>query len=193
MQGDVEAVQHVQRVTRFGGDHLQVGLPHVAANKAQPADHLGSQRRQTPTQRGLRPTPPHPQQPPTVTINLVNDGQKVSRPHTLAPVDLVQPDGLNSLQFPVRQTPSHKPFHRTINGLPTGLKSLRRLSPRQPPCPPRQKSHHRRGDGPLAFAPGNMLHHHPVLGTFHSPGRIPKPGHNPPQRHKSHQRSGNRS
>ena len=184
MQGDVEAVQHVQRVAHLGGDHLQVGLPHVAANKTQPADHLGSQRRQTPPQRGLGAPAPYPQQPPTMTVDLVDHGQEASRPFAPGPVEVVHPDGLNSLQFPVRQTPLHKPLHRTINGLPTGLENLRRLSPRQPPRPPGQQAHHRRGDGPLAFGPGNMLHHDPVLGTIDPPRSVEEMALEAPHRRK---------
>ena len=32
MRGDVEAIQHMQRLAGFGGDNIQVRLPHVAAN-----------------------------------------------------------------------------------------------------------------------------------------------------------------
>src|ERR1022692_4317869 len=52
------------------------------------------------------------------------------------------------------------------------------------PRPAGQEPHHRRGDRPLALAPGNMLPHHPMLGTLYPPGRIPKPSHNPPHRHE---------
>ena len=36
MAGDVEAVQHMQGLTRLRRNHLQIGLPHITANKLQP-------------------------------------------------------------------------------------------------------------------------------------------------------------
>ena len=48
----------------LGGDHLQVRPPHVAAHKAQPADHRRPQRRQAPAQGGLRA----PSCPPTTAV-----------------------------------------------------------------------------------------------------------------------------
>ena len=76
----------------------------------------------------------------------------------------------------------HDPFHRTINAFPTGLENLRRLPPTQSSRPASQKTHHGRCQRMLAFIPGNMLHHHAVLGTFHPPRRIAKIHPNPPQR-----------
>src|ERR1035438_3608058 len=67
---------------------------------------------------------------------------------------------------------------------PTGLKCPRGLAPRQMPRPTGQKSHHRRGHGPLALTPGDMLHHHPVLGTFYPARRIEEPSDDSPQRYK---------
>ena len=84
----------------------------------------------------------------------------------------------------MRQTPLHKPFHRTIDAIPTGLKGSRRLSPGQPPCPARQKSHHRQGDRSFALAPGKVFHHHSMRRTFHSPRLIQKVGLDAPQWHE---------
>ena len=41
---DVEAVENVQRLRQFGGDHLQIWLPHVAANEFDPIGKLCIQR-----------------------------------------------------------------------------------------------------------------------------------------------------
>lgn len=50
MGDDVETVQDVKGVSDAFPDHLQVGLPHVAADKLQAGDHFGTQGIQT----GLR-------------------------------------------------------------------------------------------------------------------------------------------
>src|SRR6516225_1803303 len=72
--GDMEAVQYMQCVSGLSGDHLQVGLPHVAAHKTQSLDDLWPQRLQSPPQRSLRTSTPHPQQAPAVCVDLVDDG-----------------------------------------------------------------------------------------------------------------------
>jgi hypothetical protein len=74
-----------------------------------------------------------------MAIDLVDDRQKLVRSLALAPVDLVHPDGLALVELSLFQPPTHKPFHRAVDGLPTGVKYLRRLPPRQSPPPPRQK------------------------------------------------------
>src|SRR5579872_347290 len=99
-------------------------------------------------------------------------------------MDLIHADGLDSLELAMRQTPLHKPLHRAIHRFPACLKHLGGLAPTQPPRPPRQESHHGAGDGALAFAPGNVLHHHTMLATLHAPGSIEKAGWNSPERHK---------
>jgi hypothetical protein len=54
----------------------------------------------------------------------------------------------------------------------------------RPPRPARQKYHHGAGDRTFSHAPGYVLHHHPVFGTLHSPGRVAKAVREAPQRHK---------
>src|SRR3974390_2939412 len=179
----MEAIQDVQRLSGLGRHHFQVGLPHIAAYETQPPHHLRPQRLQPPPQRPLRPPLADPQQAPTVRVDLVDHGQEVARPQAVAPVDLVHAHRLHPLQFAVRQAPLHKPLHRPVHGLPTGLKHLGGLPPTQSPPPARQKAHHRRRQGPLPLAPRHLLHYHPVLGTFHPPGRIEEIDRNPPQRH----------
>ena len=67
--------------------------------------------------------------PPTASagmpVDLVDDGQKIVRPQAMAPMNLVHSDRLDPAQFAVRQAPLHKPLHRTIDRLPTGLEGAR--------------------------------------------------------------------
>jgi hypothetical protein len=54
VHGDMEAIQHMQRLSRLGSKHVQIGLPHVATDEAQPLDQIWSQFLQAPPQRLLR-------------------------------------------------------------------------------------------------------------------------------------------
>ncbi len=174
----------MQRVAHSRGNHVQVRSPHVAAHKLHPTDHLLTQGCQAPAQGRLGAPLAHPQQPPTMTVNLVDHRQEIVRSFTPAPVNLVHSDGLDADQLSVRQAPFHKPFHRAINTFPTGAKGPRRLAPRQPPRPPRKKTHHGNRHRPLAIAPGHMFHHHPMLRALDPPGGVKEPYHQAPQRHK---------
>ena len=151
--------------------------------KRTPGTHPCTQRGQPAPQRPPRPSLAHPQQAPAVHVNLVEDGQEVVRTQAVAPVDLVDSQRPHSLQFAVSQAPLHKPFHRPIDRLPTGLKDLGRLSPTQPSPPAGQKAHHHRGQRTLPLVPRQVLDHHPMLGTFHPTRRVEKPGLDPPQGH----------
>src|SRR5258708_6379266 len=146
----MEAIQHMQRLSRLGGKNVEVGLPHVAADEAQPLDHLRSQRLQALPQRLLRTPLSDPQQPPTACVDLVNDGQEVVGLRSASPVNLVHPNRGDTVELAMLQPPLHEPLHRTIDRLPTGLKGLSRFPPAQPPCPASKKSHHGAGHWTLA-------------------------------------------
>ena len=79
MHRDVEAVQHVQRLAGFGGDDLQIRLPHVAANEAQPCTTSGPSAAR-PRRRWPACAVAHPQQAPAMTVDLINDRQETIRP-----------------------------------------------------------------------------------------------------------------
>src|SRR2546426_11419610 len=119
-----------------------------------------------------------------MTVNLVDHRQEIVRPLALAPVNLVHAERANVFQLAMRQAPLNKPLHRAIDAFPTGSKGPRRLSPRQPPRPTGQKAHHGEGDRPLAIAPGNLLDHHTLHRTLHSPRRVEEIGLDAPERHE---------
>jgi hypothetical protein len=47
-----------------------------------------------------------------------------------------------------------------------------------------EETHHGDGDRTLAVAPRNVLHHHSMFRAVDPPGRVEKPRHDAPQRHK---------
>src|SRR5271167_374613 len=184
MRGDMETIQHVYRLPGLGRDDVQIGLPHVATDKAQPLHYFRSQCLQSAPQRRLRPPFPDPQQTSARGVDLIDHGQKVVGPQPVAPMNLVHAQRFHSLQLAVGQAPLHEPFHRAIHRFPTGLEDLRRLSPTQSPRPAGQEAHHGAGHRTFAVTPGNLLHHHAMRGTLYSPRSVAKPGRDTPQRHK---------
>jgi hypothetical protein len=111
-----------------------------------------------------------------MAVDLVNDDQKIVRPFAFAPMQFVHADGPDAFELAMGQAPLHKPLHRTIHALPTGVEGPGRLPPRQSPCPAGKKAHQGDGDGPFALAPGNMLDHHSVSGALHPPRRMKEKG-----------------
>jgi hypothetical protein len=144
-------------------------------------DHFRPEGLQTAPQRGLRAPLAHPQQTPAAGVDLVDDGQEIVSPQAASPVNLVDSDGSDPAELPVLQAPLHKPLHRPEDRFPTGQEHTRRFPPTHPPRPTRQEGHHRAGQRTLAVAPRNVLDHHSMRGTFHSPRRVAKPGGDPPQ------------
>src|ERR1017187_8350061 len=98
MQGDVETIQHVQGVTHFGRQNVQVRLPHVAAHKPYPLDDFRAERFQASPQSGLRAAAAYPQQAPAVLIDLVDHRQVVVCALPAPPMKLVDPDGLDLIE-----------------------------------------------------------------------------------------------
>ena len=111
--------------------------------------------------------------------------RKLSASQPASPMDLVHPERLHSLQFAMGQAPFHKPFHRPVHRFPTYLQHLRRFPPAQSSRPARQESHHGAGHRTLPVTPRNVFDNDSMLGAFHSPWRIVKPGGDSPQRHKA--------
>jgi len=100
----------------------------------------------------------------------------------LAPMDLVDADGLDTAQFSILQAPLDKPFDRAVDGLPTGPEHACGFAPRQAPRPSRQERHHRRRDRAFAIAPGKVLDHDPMFGALDPTGGIEEEHWDGPQR-----------
>src|SRR5437660_12678871 len=112
----------MQRMPKFGGNHLQIRFPHVTTNKTHSLDDLWPQGFESAPQARLRSPFSHPQQASATGIDLINHGEKVIRPQAVSPMNFIYSDGLHPLQYAMGQTPLHKPFDGTIDRFPTGLK-----------------------------------------------------------------------
>jgi len=181
---NMKAIQDMQRVADLPGNDVEVGFPHVAANKPQALDHFRSEGFQTVPQTGLRPARADPQQPLAMPVDLINHRQKVGAFPALAAMDLVHADRLDPFQFAVGQPPLHEPLDRAVNRFPTRAEDSRRFAPRQPSRPAGQESHHGRGDPLLARIPRHVFDHHPVRRALHPARRVDKLRRDAPQRHE---------
>jgi hypothetical protein len=149
---DVEPIQHLQCLTGLVGEDVQARSPQVAAHKPQAADHFVAQRSQSPAQGGLRAALAHPQQPPAMTVNLIDHRQETIGALAPAPMNLVHPDRMDVFQLPVGQAPLPQPFHRAIDTFPTGAQGPGAFPPREPTNPAAQKAPHRDGHRSFALA-----------------------------------------
>ena len=168
VRGDVEAIKDMEGVIGLGRDDIEVRPPHVTAHKAQPPDDFRSQSRQTLAKSCLGAPLSHPEKPAAVAVDLVDNGQEVLRAQALAPMDFVDADGFNALEFTMRQAPLDKPIHRAIDSFPTGLECPGGFAPRHAPSPAGEEDHHGDGDRTLSMAPREMLDTDAVGGTVHA-------------------------
>lgn len=182
--GDMKAIQDMQRVPDVPGDHVEVGLPHVAANKPQALDYVRTEGVQAAAQTGLRAAGAEPQQTPTMPVDLINHGEKVGALLAPAPMDLVHANRFDPVEFAVRQPPFHEPLDRPINRFPTGAEDARGFAPRQAPGPAGQEAHRGGRDPLLARIPRQMFDHDAMHLARHPPRRVNILGREAPQRHE---------
>ena len=100
------------------------------------------------------------------------------------PGDLIDADGLNRRQVAVGQTPGHGHLHRQEHAVPTRLKRVGHLFPRQSFRPGRQKPGVAFSQWTLATGPGQPFHLDPTLRAVHPSRRINQKDLQAPQRHK---------
>jgi len=104
----VEAVQDVDGPLGTAGDHVQVGLPHVAAHELKPGTPLRPEPAEETHQRLELPVLVDPQQAAPAFVDLVDQRHGAV---SLAKRDLIDADGPYVRQVPAGQTPLHSRLH----------------------------------------------------------------------------------
>lgn len=133
---DMEAIQHMQRLTGHLSDNTQVGLPHVAADEREPDGTLLAEVLEELPQGFLGALLADPQQPPATGIDLVNQRQILV---SSLPCDLVDADGGHVLHVAVGQAPGDRHLHRAKDVIPRSMENGADLLPRQSFGPAGQK------------------------------------------------------
>src|SRR3989454_1384067 len=162
---DVEAIEDVNRSTGLRGDHVEVGLPHVAADELQGLGAFASKIVEKALEALLGPLKPDPQETLGALVDLVDEGQVVV-PET--PLDLVNADRHDSPQVPVRQPPLDGHLHGPADVLPAGAEGFCDLLPRQSLGPHGKEPSVGVRELTLALGPGHHLHCYTAPLAVHS-------------------------
>jgi hypothetical protein len=96
----MKTIQNVDSISSLPGNHLQVRLPHITADKFKRQTPVLAEPAEEPQQGPDRAFLTDPQQPLTVAIDLVYQRQV---PVTSLPGDLVNADRLNTRQILMRE------------------------------------------------------------------------------------------
>ena len=178
---DVEAVEHVEGSGRLACDHLQVRLPHVAADEPQLGAALAAKRPEELEQRPGLAVLSHPQQPAHALIDLVDDREELVAP---TPQDFIDADRPDPLEIAVLQTPADGHLDRSEHALPRRLERLRYLGPAHPFRPAGEEPGVRGRRLVLAAAPGHRLDYHAARGAVDPAHGVHEKHRDPPQRNE---------
>jgi hypothetical protein len=179
MLGDAKPIQDVQRVAGLLGDHVQIRLPHVAADEREGRRPLLPEPAEEAEQRLGAAVLANPQQPLPRRIDLIHEGQEVS---AVLPVDLIDADRSNSGEIHVIPPPGDGHGHRPKHLVPAGAKEARDLLPTEALCPRREKPLVHRGELMLALGPRHLLHGDPTAGAVDAPHHVEEEHAQAPER-----------
>lgn len=186
--GDMEAVEHIEGASGFGGDDLEIRLPHVRTDDLESGEKPGVrllQGGEAALKGGLGAFLPDPEEPAYAGIDLVDDGDEVFALFAPTPMEFVDPDGLHSEEAAVFQPPLHDPLDAAIHGVPTGAEDLGGFLPRKQFGPMGQKEHVGAGLAVLAHTPGHVFNGHFARHrTSDAPGGVEEEDRHAPKRHK---------
>ena len=178
---DVETVQNVDGRLQLLGDHVQVGLPHIATDKTDRLTGLVAEGLEEPPQTLLRPLFGHPQQPLHPLLDLIHQRQVMVPP---LPLDLVYADGLDPSQILMQHAPENRLFHRLEHVSPGGVEDRGHLLPGQMFGPACQEPAVTGRQMVLSYGPRHSLRRYPADWAIHSPQGIHEIHGNPPQRNE---------
>src|SRR5712691_4809634 len=181
MLGDVEAVEDVERMASFLRDHLQIRLPHVAADEPQdsgPVPPKPAEERQQGFDAALLADP---QQALASDIDLIDERQVAV---AALPLNFVDPDRLDPAQIHMGAAPRHGHRDRAEHLVPTRVEDLGDLTPTEPLRPAGEKP--LVGGGPLVIpvGPGHLLDAHAAGRAVDAAHHIEEEHRDPPERHE---------
>ena len=184
---DVEAVEDMDSVGGFFGDHLEIGLPHVAADERKSGATLCSEPAKEAQEGFDLAVFAHPEQAFAVFVNLVDHGQVLV---AALPLNLVDADGADTLQVQTRSSPGQRHRYGAKNRIPRRVERSRDLGPAQALGPRGKEPRIRIGDSPFACDPRQRFDTNPTDGTGHAAQGIEEKDRNAPHGNKLEAASG---
>ncbi len=164
----MEAVEDVQRLGTSLPDHIQVGLPHVGADKLYLGRQLVSDDGEKTLEGFEGAFLSDPEQAGEALVDLVDQGQVFV---AFGVLDFIHPDGADRFQGAMLQAPADQVLDGVANFVPGSVERLGGFLPGELARPARQKQHIGSGQLVLAITPGNLLDHHatiPAVDTSHT-------------------------
>ena len=173
---DVEAVENVDRPGEPVADDGQVGFPDVRADDSNAVQETGRllhtghfllaqvlllQFGKAVVQALLGPLFAHPQQPPTVGVDLVQQGQIVM---ALTKLDFIHAQSSDLVEAAMGEAIVNDVLDGVVDLVPAGPEGACHLRPRQLLRPPRQEAPVDVGQMVLARAPRDLLDDHAAAG-----------------------------
>jgi|LakMenEpi03Aug12_release.lakeMendotaPanAssembly.Ray.scaffolds.fasta_scaffold11791_9 hypothetical protein len=160
--------------------HLEIRLPHIAADEADALPHLGGERREESPQSLFRPLLGHPEQP-LHSVDLV-DEREIGL--AVAPLDLIDADGLYAREVPMGKAPFDRVFYGAKHVVPGRVECVGGLLPGEPLGPAGQEPAVACREMFLAVTPRHPLDGHSALRAIDPPHRVDEEHRDVPQRHE---------
>ena len=178
---DMEAVKDMDGLWSFLRQHLQVGLPHVAANELQLCAALFAELSEESQQSPDGAFFADPQEALASGVDLVDKGQVAV---ASMPLDLIDTDRFDTVEISVIQAPLDDIVNSSEDGLPTGTESLGDIGPSEQACPLREEQGVGSCQRRLALCPRDALDPDAALGAIDAPHGVDEDDGNGPQRHE---------
>ena len=159
MHRNMEAVQHMDGLAGFLGNHSQVRFPHVTADKMQLGRAFLAKVPKESQQSPDRPVPSHPQQPLALAVDLINNRQVLV---SSLPQYFIDSNRTDIRQIAVGEAPLHGPLHGVEDFAPGRLKDSGHFLPREPFRPRSQKLHVGVRQRMFSLGPRHGFHFHPA-------------------------------
>ena len=166
---DMKAVKDVQSLRQVTGGSVEVGLPHVGAEKADALAKLFSEDLEEVIEGGLGAVVSDPQQTLAVVVDLVNQSPEFV---FLADMNLIDTESGDAAEITVLNAKIHNPFDRPIDICPSHIEDVGHLRPGQVTGPLRQKEAEDLAELHLSRGPGDHFDGDTTPATVHAPRRI---------------------
>lgn len=159
----------MQGVGKLLGHNVEIGSPHVRADKANPGGYLGVHLGKESPEGLTGPVASDPQQAAALVVNLVNQGPKLS---AFTHEDFVDPDGGDRSELSVGLTVFDNPLNRLKDIVPAGPEALRGLRPGELTRPLGQEKPEGVRQSPLARRSGEGFDRDPTSAAIDSAGAV---------------------
>src|SRR5215471_13107117 len=177
---DMKAVEDMQGLGALLADELQIGLPHVRADKSNLRDNFLAHGGEESLKGFDGALLAYPEQAGHADIDLIDQRQLFV---AFGVLDFIHADGVDLVQLAVCQAPGDDMFDGIENLIPRSAKGLGGFFPGEAARPASQEEHVGFGQGTFAVAPGHFFDHHGgTAAAVHAPHGVQQEDEKAPER-----------